>query len=209
MVLAEADEGLGRKLADGGAGGRPDRRRLGQQVVFLESGAVAVSAEIVAERGRLAAQRAGVRRGVAIEAQDVAQHRPEPARDEVAGLGEEADEGVGAIFQRPVVQRDREAHLGGAGLDPEMAEQLHQVRIVGLVIDDEAHVHRGRPRLDGVAVAAQPILGFVDGDAMPLAEQPGGGHARNALADHRDLQRLVRTVLHARVSGWRAPWPWL
>ncbi len=77
-----------------------------------------------------------------------------------------------------------------------MPEQLHQVRIVELVVDDEAHVDGGAPGLDRMAVAAQAVFGLVDGDPVALAEQPGGGHARDALADHGDLQRSGHTLLH-------------
>ncbi len=190
VVLAEADESLGGKVADGGARNRPDGRRLGQQVVFLEGRTIALGSQIVAEGGHALAERAGVGRGVPIEAADVTQHRPEPAGDQVAGLGEQTGQGVGAVFERAVVQRDGEGHLGAPGGDSQAPEKLHQVRIVELVIYDEPHVHGRSPGVHRMAVAPQPVLAFVDRHPVTaLGEQPGRRKAGNAGAHHGDLER--------------------
>ncbi len=165
-------------------------------MVLLERRAIALGAEVVAQGGHPFAKGAGVGRGMAVEAPDVAQHRPEPPRHQVARLGEQAHRRIGPVLERPIVERHREAHLGAPGRDPEMPEEGGEVGIVDLVVDDEAHVDRRGASLDRVAVAAQATFGLIDRHPMRLAEQPGRRHARNARADHRDLERLTHTLIH-------------
>ncbi len=141
-------------------------------MVVLERAAVALRIEIVAQTRQAAFQRAGVGRRVAVEPGEVREHRPESGAHQVAPLGEEAEDIVAPVFQRPVLEADRETHVGGLGRNAQVIEQGHEIGIVRFVVDDEAHVHRCRSRRRGCirreAVPAQPVSGLVERDAVAL-----------------------------------------
>jgi hypothetical protein len=81
-----------------------------------------------------------------------------------------------------------------------------------LVIDDEPGIDGNRairPRdVHGVAVAAQAIRLFVDGDAMGARLQPGRTHASDTGANNGNIQRraskLHRVPGHCEIRGWVA-----
>ncbi len=130
-----------------------------------EDVAVAPVAQDVAHaRG---AETVGIRRvGIFCEeAPDVVDHAPEGWLRQVGGLSQEATSTRGAgILETSVTDRDRKGHLAGVGRDAKVPQERGQMRIVLFVEDDEARVHGRRIRrrldVDGVAVAAQPGVGF-------------------------------------------------
>src|SRR6185503_5279803 len=117
-------------------------------------------------------------------------------RQQVAGLREQSARGlepvVAAAFplEAAGIRRYRKAHAAFDGLDTEMGEQRRQVRIVQLVIDDEADVDRkpGAVIVDAhrIAVAAGPELAVVDSDRIVIRQGPGCGIATDSRPDHRE-----------------------
>ncbi|SMF53507.1 Short-chain dehydrogenase [Tistlia consotensis] len=90
----------------------------------------------------------GQGRRLAIEAQHVAQQAPGARPQQVAALGEQAARAAGVLEGAPPVRRGRregEGHVRRRGLDPQRVEQPDQVRIVALVVDDEAGVDGDAP----------------------------------------------------------------
>jgi len=87
-------------------------------------------------------------------------------------------------------------------------EQRGQVRIVQLVIDDEADVDR-KPGavivdIDGMAVAAGPEFAVVDGDWIMIRQGPGRGIAADSRPDHRDPHfwpSMARCEIRGAVPG--------
>src|SRR5205809_6649211 len=83
-----------------------------------------------------------------VEGDDVAQHPEIGGRQEVAGLREQSARGLEPVVAAALpleaagIRRHRKAHAAFDRLDAEMGEQRGQVRIVQLVIDDEADVDR-------------------------------------------------------------------
>ena len=132
---------------------------------------------------------------LAVEPQEVAQHQKETGTDQVAPLREQAVEIGASIFQAASVERDRKGHLGRLGRDTEMREKCRQVWVGGLIEDDEPGVDGLRTvaagDIDRVGVPAETRCALEDGDTMPLAEKPRRRHARDAGADHRDIEFFV------------------
>ncbi len=176
MVFEEADEGHGRIISDRLHAGRPDRRRLGQQVIVLEGAAIALGVQIFAEGHRPVVEPPEIGGGGMIEAPQVAQHRPEAWAEQVARPPEERRQARAAIFHLGVVERHGEGHVGRQGRNLQVSEQRRQVRIGEFVVDDEAGVHRrgGARHLDihRVAVAAESPAGLVENHVMPLRQKP-------------------------------------
>jgi hypothetical protein len=192
VVAAETDEGLRRVVEQGAGGRRPDRRGHRQQMVIAEGLAETLALEEVAER-QIRIGAGDAERRLAIEAQDLREHVPEARPEGVAPLGEQ---GRGGVFEAAMVQRHGERHVGGPAADPEMLEQGDEVRIGGVVEDDEAGVHRRvrpvrRAHLDRVGVAAQAVGALIDDHPVLAGEQPGAGQGRDARADHGDVQPAI------------------
>ena len=99
-----------------------------------------------------------------------------------------------AYSSRPAIERDGERHVGCRGRDAEFGEQGGEIGIAGLVVDDEAGVDGDaaavRLDLDGVGMAADALVGFVERDVMALGQQPSGGHAGNAGTDDGDAEPI-------------------
>ncbi len=203
MVFEEPHEGAGGIVADRVRRRRPDRRRLRQQVVVLERLRIALRVQIVAQTDQVGIRRGDVDPGPAVEPQEVGRHGPEPRAEQVGGPGEQRGEVLGRIFRAPLVQGHGEGHVRRTGRHVQVFEQGGQVRIVGLVEDDEARVHRGdalgKAGVHRVGVPAQPSVLLIDGDGVAFAEEPGRGHARYARPDHGDPFRRVR--LRSRTEG--------
>lgn len=85
-----------------------------------------------------------------------------------------------------------------------MAEKGAEVGIVGSVVNDEARVDRRSTAavryIDRMRMAPRPRRFFVYGDAMLPAEEPCGGHPRDARPDNGNIEILVCSVHELRVS---------
>ena len=177
MVGEEVDEGAGRELQHRAGRGRPDGGADRQQMVLDEGVRIAMVPEKRADAGVAAGFGGGVALGPFEEADDVGHHAPVARPEEVAALAEEAIEIAPAIFHRAVIGRDRKAHVGGGGVDADMAEEGREVGVVLLVIDDKAGIDRhraiGRQRVDGIGVSAQPGRILDQRHIGALGEQPG------------------------------------
>ena len=187
VVVEEAHEHLGGIAEHLVESRRPDAGDLGQQEIFDEPPRIALPSEVGA--GRFARARVQQRRRLTAESQDVADHVPVASVQQVRGLGEQAQP-PGPIFERPLIDRDGERHVARLGRYPECREQMHEVRVVALVVDDEAGVDRQPPfaviDLDAVGVASEPSLGLVQGHVMARVERPGSAQACDPRTDHRD-----------------------
>ena len=108
---------------------------------------------------------------------------------EPPGLGEDAPQTTPAgVLQSAAVAADAHAHLGGLGLDAELAEQPAQQRVGAVVVDDEPAVDAraaavGRCDVVGVGVAAEAALGLVQRDVVGPGQQVGSGEAGDAGPD--------------------------
>ena len=166
-------------------------------MVVAEGLAEALALQILAQ-GHVAVAQGGHAAGRrAIEAQDLLQHRPEARAEQVATLGEQ---GGRRIFEPAQIQGHGEGHVGGPRLKPQMGEQGDQVRIGGVVEDDEAGVHRrlsGRGAdVHGVGMAPQAVVALVDRHVVALRQQPGAGQGGDPRAHDGDPQ--ARTGLAGR-----------
>ena len=150
VVVTEADEGRRRVVRDLRRRRRPHRRGHRIEVVVAEGVAVAAVAKIVAERH--ARQGADVARRLAVEAHEVAHHRPEARPHHIGRLRQQAGE-VAAVFEPSAVQRHGKRHLGRLDRNAKMLKQRDEVRVCRFVIDDEAGVDRHPSGIDGVAVS--------------------------------------------------------
>ena len=188
MVLAEPHKG-GHRMATHLCRRRgPDGRSHGVEVVVAKRAAVAVGIQVVVER--LVARDLRIARGLAVEPQQVAQHGPEAGARQVVLLREQAAQVGARVFEPASVQAHCERHVRGRGRHGQVLEQRGEVRVRGLVVDDEAgvHWHPAFPawRVHGMAVAAQPGLALEHRDLVALGQQPGAGQARDAGADDGD-----------------------
>ena len=123
---------------------------------------------------------------------DLREH-PEVRRPrQVVARGEQAApaQRAGPLQAGPVVA-DRHRHLGLLGRDPELGEQAEQHRVGAAVVHDEAGVDRVSPSarrglLDevGVGVAAEPVVGLVEGDVRGPGRDVRRGQPGDAGADH-------------------------
>ena len=118
------------------------------------------------------------------------QHAPEPGAGEVALLGEQAARAMAGVFETARVHRDGERHMRRFARHAEMVEQGRKVRIVRLIVDNEAGVHRDRSirrrRVDGAGMAAQPVFGLEQHHLVAPRQQPGRRQAGDARTHHRD-----------------------
>ena len=112
-----------------------------------------------------------------MEPLDLDQHAQEAGVEGVGRLGEDAAEAPRARVLEPApVAAHRHAHVGGLGLDPELAEQPEQVRVGAQVVHDEAAVDReqspvARDDVVGVRVTAEARLGLVQRDVVLTLQQ--------------------------------------
>ena len=95
-----------------------------------------------------------------------------------------------------------EAHVGVAGLNAELVEQSAEVRVVGLVENDEAGIDR---QLSGffvhpnrIRVAADVPSGLEYGDVISAAENPGRRHACDTGSHNSYLHDEVSVTQRAR-----------
>ncbi len=97
---------------------------------------------------------------------------PVPHPPQVAPLTEETVEAGTCIFICTVVEREREAHLSRFSGNPEMIKQGREVRIIPLVINDEAGVDGnhafGGLHVNGIGVTAKMTIGLIQRHAMTL-----------------------------------------
>ena len=129
-------------------------------------------------------------RALAVEAQNVREHRPERRTQQVALLPEHRGQAAARPFEIGILQADGERHLGLDALHPERIEQGDQVR-VGLFVEDEEAgidwmgfpVHR---HIDRVRVPAEARRRFEHGHPAMLAKQPGAGQSGDTGADDSD-----------------------
>ena len=137
----------------------------------------------------------GRRRLRAVEAQDLAQHPQEARRGGIAALSEDGVQIDARPFPHAAIKRKREAHVACFGAHAKVIEQRREVRIVQLVVDDEAGVDRDRPLAEvdliRVGVAAQPVFGFVQHHLVLAREEFVKGH-------HRHPQQLNTGVMLLR-----------
>ncbi len=165
----------------------PDARDHGQQEVVAERRRVAGVFEPVA-RG-LAGFPPDQRLRLAAEPHDLADHPPVRRSQQVRRLRQHA-ENPRAVLERSALRRDRERHVAGLGRDAVRVEQPHEVRVVPLVVDDEAGVdgHGAAAVLDlhGVGVSSEAFVGFEHRDLVAPGKGPGGAQPRDSTTDHGD-----------------------
>ena len=192
VVVAETDHRRHRKAQHLLRRAGPDAADHRQEVPVPEGAAEAVAVEEVpdglVEFGGIRPQRG--RRGEPVEAQDLAQHPQEGRAQQVAPLREHAVE-VGSAPLQPVgAALDRERHVRGGGLDPQLVEQLDQQRIGPVVEDEEADVHAVahavQAHVHRVCVAAEVAARLEQRHTGFGRERPGGGQAGDARADDGD-----------------------
>ena len=112
MIFEEPYEELQRETQHFRHRHRPDRRAHRHDVMQDETLAVAARLEIFVQGGvggDLPFDQVAL--GFFIEAQNVAQHAPEPRRQQIAALGEQAVEVVAVVFQTGVRVGDRKTHF--------------------------------------------------------------------------------------------------
>ena len=133
-----------------------------------------------------------------VEAQDVAAHAQEFRVQKVFPLGKELVRIGQRIFERPAPERRAKAHVRGRHRHVQFVKERGQMRIGGIVEDDEAGVDGLIPvaaRKPGARMAAQPTLGLDQGHVMALGQTVGRRHSRYSGPDHRDFARRAG-VLH-------------
>ena len=149
-----------------------------------------------------------------MEPPDLPQHVEEPRIDEAASLAEHAAQPASAgILQPASLAADAHAHLGGAHLDVQLAEQLAQPRVGHVVVHDEPAVDRVLPAIGvgdivGVRMAAEPVVCFEKDDVVGAGEQVGGGETGDPGADHghgRPPDRNVCSVVRDAVPSAKLP----
>ncbi|MNT27086.1 hypothetical protein D3C72_1627000 [compost metagenome] len=175
MVQAERQETASR-LRQHHAGRRgPDGAGHGQQIPVAHGLAIAFGVQQIAQqRVRAAARQVGG--GVAVKAQDVAQHAQEGGAQQVAALCEHRTQVGARPLQVGLRQRYAERHVAGVHRNRQVLEQLHQVRIRQVVVHQKAGVdrvadaaHRGVHR---IGMAADALVRFEQGDREFFRQQP-------------------------------------
>src|SRR5581483_5291499 len=120
--------------------------------------------------------------------------RPQPAPDLEQEAAEADVRDPPRLGERPaagplepaVPARDRERHLRVLRADVELAEEPGQIRVVRLVVDDEAGVEAEAAVLDRVDVAARTRVGLEDLHVVCAGEQVRGTEAGDARSDDRN-----------------------
>ena len=205
VVVAEADERRQREVENVPRRRRPDRGGHRHEVAVPERPSVASRVEERAER-RFRQRAGGERRGgLAIEAQDVREHRPERGGKGVRGPREQRREVRAGPLEAAAVVAYRERHLGGHARHAELGEQVDQVRVRAVVEHQEAGVHRVRDvverHVDGVRMSARTRFGLEHGDRVPLLlQEPRGAQPGDARADDRKSQGPDGMVSAGHVS---------
>jgi hypothetical protein len=185
----QVTRGVGqRRLPTGGPHARDDRNGVVGDEVAAEPLPVQ---ELAVSREVLLARRAHQGQGTPAEPPYLPQHPDKPGVDEAAWLGEHAAQPAAAgILQPAPLAADAHAHLGGAYLHVQLAEELAQPGVGHVVVDDEPAVHGVLPAIRvgdvvGVRVAAEPVLRLEEGDVVGAGEEVGSGQAGNPGADDR------------------------
>ena len=93
-------------------------------------------------------------------------------------------------FEFATIRRHRKTHAAFHGLDFEMGKQIGQIRIVQLIINDEADVDGQFGAVlidcDGLAMAAGAQFAVVDGYGISPRQCPGSGIAGDSRSDNCD-----------------------
>ena len=184
VVAEKAHQRLRREVEDAGGGGGPDRAGKWGDIVIAEIGPGAKAGQKITDR------HGGVvrhRLGVAVEVEDVGDH-PQKARvQSIAALGKQRINRGEAIFQPPALDRGPKAHAAFHGGDGQLFEQLHQMRIIHLVVDDKAGVDRLILALaceHGASVAAKAGFGFIKHNGVGVGQKMRCCHAGNPPSDN-------------------------
>ena len=175
----------------------PDAGRHRQHEVLAERPGEAPAVEPVA--GRFPAVGADECLRLLGEADDLADHPSVGRAGQVRRLRDDPQR-PRLVLERATVLRDGERHVARLGDDAQRAEQSDQVRVVRLVVDDEAGVDGERARavvdLDRVRVTAQVRAGLEHGHVVEARERPGRAQARDPTSHdgdpHRWLLRIPR-----------------
>ena len=125
------------------------------------------------------------KRGISSSIRQCSRERSEDALGEQAARAERTgvlDTGAGVA--------DRQGHLRGLGRHAELGEEPQQGGVGPAVVDDEAGVDGqlavgGRDAV-GVGVAAEAVVGLVEGHVRGARGHPGSGEPRHAGADDGD-----------------------
>jgi hypothetical protein len=184
VVVVEAYERRRRKGQDFGRRRRPDGAGHRHDVMVAEGVAIAARRQIFAEAQVILVDAACVARRAPVEPRQIRQHAPEPVADDIGWLAEETDEIVAGVLNLPLVQGDREGHLGRLRLDVERFEEFDKIGIGSRIVDDETGIDGdlalGDRRKDRVRMAADPVRLLVDNDVMAPAQEPSRGEPCNA-----------------------------
>ena len=121
------------------------------------------------------------RGGLAVEAQDAAEHAPVARAQGVPLLRQKAGElGPAAVLDAGAVDPRAEAHVAGAVLDAELLHERAEARVRALVEDDEARVDCNGDTVDVDVhcrrVPADPVTRLVERDRVAGGVEPPGGH---------------------------------
>src|SRR6185312_14288499 len=99
-----------------------------------------------------------------VESPDLQQHADEPRIEEAVRLGDNAAQAAAAgILQPAPLAPHAHAHLGGAHLDVQLAEELAQPGVSLVIVHDEPAVDSVTPAIRAcdvvsVRVTAEPVL---------------------------------------------------
>ena len=158
-----------RRLLPGGPHARDDRNGVvGDEVAAepLPLQELAVGHEVLVVR------RAQEGQCTPVEPLDLPEHPEEPRVDEAAWLDEYAAQSAAAgILQPAPLAPHAHAHLGGAHLHVQLAEELAQPGVGLVVVDDEPAVDGVLPAIRigdvvGVRVPTEPVLRFEKDDVV-------------------------------------------
>ncbi len=205
VVLAEAGEGFRRIMSDLTGRDGPDRRGHRIEVILAKRRPIIIGVEIIAERRSFHLFEMARRLGV--ETADVEEHRPEARAEQILLLRKESEKVIACIFERAICERHGESHLRRLGRDPEMIEKRGEVRIGGLVVDDEAGVDRdlalATGDVDRIAVAAGAVVLLDDRDIMGAGQEPGRRQARHAGSHDSNFQTGIQCVTRHETTFWQ------
>ncbi len=188
VVLEEAHEELQRKPEHVRQRHGPDCRTHRHDVVVNEALAITTVFQIFAQRGvgrdTLVFQ---VVYRLTIEAHDIAQHAPEPGRQQVAALGKQAVEVVAVIFDAGARVVHRKAHFGRLETHVQLTQQFDEVRVGPVVEHNETGIDgigaAFNLHINRVGMPADPVGGLEDRHLMPAIEQIGAGQPGDTAAN--------------------------